>query len=714
MTDTSPSQPGIQEDELDLMRLLGLVWRGRWIILACVAVAIVLSMLYVRNIAVPKYASTARLVIEAEDRNVVDIEAVVSGISTSDTSINTELSIITSRGMIEKLIRDLELYKDPEFNGALYEPNPYSIAGIRKRVLALFGQEDAAGPEQSIEQAVLSTIPRTTRAIRAVSVQKTLLIDITVTTEDPRKSTQMANRLAAIYVQSQVETKFDAVEYAINWLTERVTELEGELRTRQNELDNVRSEAALVGIETLEAMTVRSVELRSRQSNLTNTITEKTELIERARVLIEAGDGDGLVALFDDRILNEIAGTVDDGTLMENERFNARIDTLVDQETSSIQRLTSQRDVFRDSLNRLNEEISQQTTALKRVEELTRDLQAVQTLYETFLSRLKETSLQIGLQQADSRVLSEAPPFGRQVAPQVRRTVSLAIVFAFLVGVGIILVVQFTQRGIRSAGELESLSGQNVMGQIPLSPVKDRKKLLEYLRNKPTSAMSEAVRNLRTSVTLTNPKNPPNVIMITSSVPGEGKTTVAASLALNLASLGKKVLLIDGDIRRNTLSDYFKGVDTENKPGIVSLLDGDVSLQEAVLTLPDTGIDVLMSEKSVQNAADIFASEPFSNFMKTLREHYDHVIIDTPPVLAVPDARVIARFADAVLYIVGWNKTHREQVREGISELRSLGVTISGVVLNQIDGRKMSRYGYGYGGYSRYGSRKYGQGYYDN
>ena len=100
--------------------------------------------------------------------------------------------------------------------------------------------------------------------------------------------------------------------------------------------------------------------------------------------------------------------------------------------------------------------------------------------------------------------------------------------------------------------------------------------------------------------------------------------------------------------------------------------------------------------------------------MKTLREHYDHVIIDTPPVLAVPDARVIARFADAVLYIVGWNKTHREQVREGISELRSLGVTISGVVLNQIDGRKMSRYGYGYGGYSRYGSRKYGQGYYDN
>ena len=286
--------------------------------------------------------------------------------------------------------------------------------------------------------------------------------------------------------------------------------------------------------------------------------------------------------------------------------------------------------------------------------------------------------------------------------------------FAFLVGVGIILVVQFTQRGIRSAGELESLSGQNVMGQIPLSPVKDRKKLLEYLRNKPTSAMSEAVRNLRTSVTLTNPKNPPNVIMITSSVPGEGKTTVAASLALNLASLGKKVLLIDGDIRRNTLSDYFKGVDTENKPGIVSLLDGDVSLQEAVLTLPDTGIDVLMSEKSVQNAADIFASGPFSNFMRTLREHYDHVIIDTPPVLAVPDARVIARFADAVLYIVGWNKTHREQVREGISELRSLGVTISGVVLNQIDGRKMSRYGYGYGGYSRYGSRKYGQGYYDN
>jgi capsular exopolysaccharide synthesis family protein len=156
--------------------------------------------------------------------------------------------------------------------------------------------------------------------------------------------------------------------------------------------------------------------------------------------------------------------------------------------------------------------------------------------------------------------------------------------------------------------------------------------MIEYLRNKPTSAMAEAIRNLRTSVTLANPKNPPQLIMITSSIPGEGKTTVAVSLALNLAGLGKRVLLIDGDIRRNTLSQYFHSESGVEQHNIVNILEGDTNISDAVLRLPETGIDVLMSEKSDTNAADIFASEAFGRFVGDLRDRYDHIVFDTPPV----------------------------------------------------------------------------------
>jgi succinoglycan biosynthesis transport protein ExoP len=463
MTDTALTQQGTPDDELDLTRLLALVWRGKWIILACIAVAFALATFYIREVAVPRYAATTRLVIEAQDRNVVDIESVVSGMSTSTTSINTELSIITSRGMIEKLVRDLELYKDPEFNNAIAQPPRYSRGWIRQQIRALITGETPQVPDQTVEEAVQSSIGRTARAVRATSVSSTLLIDITVTTENRRKSAVIANRLAELYIDAQVENKFNAVEYAIEWLTERVTELERELRDRQSQLDEVRSGASLVGQETLEQMTIRSVELRNRIQNLSSSIEERQARIARAKTLRDTGGGEELVDLFDDRTLSAISA--DAGAELGNERFSDRVDLLIAQEEQGVARLISQRDVFQESIERLNAELSQQTEALKQVEEMSRNIQASQTLYETLLSRLKETSLQIGLQQADSRILSEAPS-GRQVAPQARRLTALSIVFGFLVGVGLVLLRQFTQRGIKTGSELEAVTGQNVIGQI--------------------------------------------------------------------------------------------------------------------------------------------------------------------------------------------------------------------------------------------------------
>jgi len=266
---------------------------------------------------------------------------------------------------------------------------------------------------------------------------------------------------------------------------------------------------------------------------------------------------------------------------------------------------------------------------------------------------------------------------------------ALALVFLF----------ERMNSSFRSTEELESRTGQPVIGTIPMAPVTGRRALLNYLVEKPTSSIAEAIRNLRTSVLLANVDNPPQVIMTTSALPGEGKTTHAIMLANNFAALGKKVLLIEGDIRRRVFSNYF---DINGKAGLVSVFMGEASLEEA--TVEEGGFTVLQGEATGANASDLYSSNKFHDFIADLRTRYDVIIIDTPPVLAVPDARVLCRQVDGVIYAVHWDKTHRDQVRQGIRALESAGGKVLGSMLTQVDPKGLKQYGYAsYGvGYDNY------------
>ena len=205
---------------------------------------------------------------------------------------------------------------------------------------------------------------------------------------------------------------------------------------------------------------------------------------------------------------------------------------------------------------------------------------------------------------------------------------------------------------------------------------------------------------------LSNVDTPPKVIMTCSALPGEGKTTVAMSLTLNFASMGKKVLLIEGDIRRRVFGQYLT---TEQTDGVVSVLTGARTFDEVVTHDELVGADVLLGDKGQSNAADIFSSTRFAELLKELRGRYDTIIVDTPPVLVVPDARVIAQHVDATVFVVKWDQTQRDQVISALREFESVGKPVSGLVLNQISPRGMKRYGYGnnYGPYSAYGAKYY-------
>lgn len=690
------------DDEIDLLALLRTIWRGKWLILLCALLALGAGIYYATQVATPRYTASTAVALQVKNPQVLDLESVMSGVSTDDTSMNTEVEVIRSRGLLEQLVDELDLLQDPEFNATLRPADEFSLRGLLAPVLG--GAPEA--PAVAAEETVLNQTVDTLRDSLGASVQRgTFILNVRATTGDPRKSALIANTLAALYIEDQIAVKFKGTEEAVTWLSERVTALEDELREKEEQIATLRSESELVSPEALEGLNRQAKDVRDRLAALQGQVVRDREEISALEAALETGDVAEAVRLANDATLRQLAQRVTTGEGQAMELFERRAETVLARRAGETERSAAQAASLESSLARLQAQAEAQAEELGQLQQLEREAQATRTLYETFLARLKEAAVQRGLQQADARILSEATP-GEMVAPRKARIAALALILGLMIGTGLVLLREAMRSGFRSPEELESHTGRAVLGQIPRMPIRKRAQLVGYINDKPTSAAAEAIRNLRTSVLLSNLDAAPKVILVSSSVPGEGKTTQAIGLAHNLAGLGKKVLLIEGDIRRRTFNEYFKG---KSDAGLIAVLSEEVPLEQAVLRPGEFPVDVLMGQKSSVNAADLFSSDAFTTFMTRVREAYDYIVIDTPPVLVVPDARVIAAVADAIVYVVEWDATPRSQVTEGLKLFASVGAPVTGLSLSQIDPTKMRRYGYGgqYGAYARYGRKYY-------
>lgn len=709
MSNTGTFPDGAQEDDtIDLIGLAKSVWRGKFLLGFCVLVGLIIGGYQAYFVAVPKYAATTSLALQVRNQQVVDLSSVISGVSTDYTAMNTELVVITSRGILEAVVRELELNRDPEFNTALREVAPYSMAGIKARLRQVVrGIEPRGEIDPDNQESVNRAIGNLRRSATATIRNGTYIFNLRVVTEDPRKSAQIVNALAQAYIADQIDVKFQATENATSWLSARVVELEAEVVERQDQIKQMRADMDLISPEGIELLNQRVRDLRDRVDRSRADLEATEAQLARLREIRAGGDLRQIADSFEDplliRLLNQSGGTLSGEA---RETFLTRADTRLAAVENDVTRSRAQIQSLETSLLATERDASTEFDKLVQVQRAEREVESVRTLYETFLTRLKETSLQQGLQQADSRVLSEAPG-GFYVSPQKSRILAMSGILGFMVGLAIILGRQYLHAGFRTSTDLERKSGLPVIGQIPRLKIRSRKQLIPFLIENPTSAAVEAYRNLRTSILMSSLDNPPQIILSTSAVPGEGKTTNALSLAQNFAGLGKRVLLVEGDIRRQTLFEYFEL--SRNIGGLLTVLEGRKTLPEVVVHDERMGIDVLFGEKSTANAADVFSSATFGDFLQSLRESYDYIIIDTPPVLVVPDARVLGQHADALLFTVAWNRTGAEQIRESIRQLASVNVPVTGLVLSQIDAAGMKRYGYGdrYGAYAGYGKAYY-------
>ena len=702
----APAPQPDDDDEIDLLALVRTLWRGKWWIILFAGIAIGIGGYYAYVRAIPAYTATTQMALQIRQETVVDLESVLSGVSSDQSSINTEMEVIRSRELISSLVDRLGLMDDPEFNTMLRPDDgfgPRDVVALVRTWIQVPAEPAAAPSEEAIRNDVIANVRD---AISTQIGRQSYVFSISATSWDPHKSALMANTLAQIYKDDQVAQKVQATENAAIWLSGRVSELQTELEQRQREITQLRTQRSLVSAESLQALNAQSVEL---QQNLQAAQAELDDATGRSTAMEAVIDGttSEKVAAVQDGQLAAIQAAIERGDTAAQVRFDRRFESLRLQASAEAARLSEQVAELEAEASRLSSQFEEQSSALANLQELERETEATRVLYETFLTRLKETTVQEGVHQADSRILSEATP-GQQVAPRKSRILALSMILGVMAGSALVLLREYTQNTYRTAEELERTTGMTVLGQIPRIPAKGRPATIQYLATKPTSAPAEAIRNLRTSVLLSNVDNPPRIIMSTSSIPGEGKTTLAIAMAQNLAGLNKKVILIEGDIRRRTFGEYFP--QAREQGGLLSVISGKQTLEQAVWKHPEAGIDILMGERSHVNAADVFSSESFRHLIERLRDDYDYAIIDTPPVLVVPDSRVIGQHVDAIIYSVNWDRTTRTQVQEGLRQFATVNLRVTGLVLSQIDPAGMKRYGYGdkYGAYSRYA-----KGYYD-
>lgn len=729
-------------DEIDLQELLRTLWRRKSVIFSVVAILTALTTLIVFQVA-PRYTATTNVIIDGRKSNVVDIESVMTGMSAEMGALLSEVEVIHSSSLIRRVVEKLKLEQDPEFNieiakkswmASLLDPESYVPHDVLVS-LGLTENEILLSEDELTEQT-------TNRVVKAVQAQlevgiigRSQVIAINFTSTNARKASLIANTIADQYIVDQLEAKFEATRRATSWLNDRLGDLRERVETTERAVEDYRETIAASSGQS-SSMTQQQIselnsqlilaqadraEAQARLNQVQRLLSSSSDLASAAEVL-----NSQLIQRLRDqeaevlRKVSELESRYGDRhpqmikARAELTDLRASIEREVRKIAQSLRNEMGVADArvatLRQSLGQLETKNSSQNQAEVRLRELEREANANRLLYENFLNRFKETNNQEDLQQADARIIARAEVPVDPSAPKKKLIIAVALVGSMFLGVVLVFVLEQLDNTFRGAEQIEQMTGIPAIGMVPLltGTLLGRTDVGRYPTQKPGSATTESVRSLRTSLMLSNVDAPPKVVGITSTVPSEGKSTLAAWLAQVAATSGQRVLLVDCDLRRPTVHRTF-GVSNENS--IVELLANECSLDQAIKKDPESGIYVLPAKNTQANALDLLSSSHMAENLKALRAHFDFIVLDAPPILAVSDAKVIGLMADKMLYVVKWDGTPRALVQSGLKETVESGIDLAGTVLSQVNVKKHSKYGYGdygyyYGRYKDYYSSK--------
>lgn len=685
------------------------------------------------------YRAQVLLEIQKENPDIPSIQELYELDAVSDAYLRSQYTILASQSLARRVIDQQGLDKLREFNSPKWWSWPKKMNATAPQVFAT----GSAPADRDVYQRVLE---RFEDRLSISPINRSRLVAIQFDCQDPELAARVANSLAENYVQQNLEARWDATQKAADWLSEQLSGVKAKLEKSEEQLQDYARRNNLVFLETDKgpSQNVENEQVQQLQEELTKAAAGRYEK-EALYRLVEAGEYDSLPGVFDNKVIQDLTER-----LSELKREYARLSTTfnpdyprvkeiqsqIDEVAAAIQeqrkdaagRITNdylasaeREDLVREALRAEQKQMNQVAARAVQYNILKREVDTNKSLYDGLLQRLKEASVSASLKASNIRVVDAAEPPTKPVKPKIPLNLGVATILGLGLGICVAFLQERLDDTLKGADDVERLLGLATVGLIPVLPVANGThngvpKLLEHTKvlsrrengngqrpngvwhridaEQPQHApLVEAIRSLRASILLSTADRPPSSLLVSSTQPGEGKTTIATNLAIALARVGQRVLLVDADLRSPSLHRLFG---TREELGLVGYLTGHRGWHDVVRPSGSPGLDVVFCGPIPPNPSELLSSKRMGELIESAREQYDCVILDSAPMLALADSRILSTLVSGVLLAVKDGTIPRQQVKQSVSAIRSVGANVIGVVLNRVDLNTDGYYDYHY------------------
>jgi len=714
-----PGNPIPEDDKLDLRSLLVTLRRRRGLILAVLGSVMVLAII-VTALQTPRYTAEAEVVMNTRPDNVAPVQAgaAVSSVPTSSLA-DTEVEVMRSRDLALAVSSALNLDKDPKFNPLLH-PQSSRIRRIGEAIGLMSPLPRVVATPEKVRQLIINQLQSSLTVTR---VGETFAFTMAINTADPSESQRIANEYARQYTSLYLNTKRSSNAEAIAFLSKRLGELRDQAQADTAKVQQYRIANNLLSTSGASLTEQEISNYNQGVATARAQSVEDTARLSTAKAQLRAGSaGDDVGEALNSSVVGGLRAqraVVSARLASLQARYGplypdvgkakselADVDAAIAAEIHRvITNLEAKSNVSRDRLSSLEGtlggargQLASNNRAMVGLDDLQRRAEASQQLYDSYLARYKQQGAEEGTEHPEARVTSYADLPQVPTSPKVALNLILALVIGAGLGLVAAFVAELTFSGLTTSLDVESRLNLRCLGSIPLlkSVIPRSGAPINAVLEHQSSSFAESFRSLRASIGYSVQARPP-VILMTSALAREGKTTTSTCLARLCAVNGEKVVLVDVDVRQNGVSRLIRG--KGGRPGLIQVLRGEATLDDALILDEASGAYILPIFQGSGETGNILIGGEMDALLEQLRERFNLIILDSPPVLPIADTRSLALKVDAIVMIARWRSTPDHAVRAALRMLPYDRVPIAGLILTQVDIKKQARFGYGDGAY---------------
>lgn len=753
--DTSSSFGFGGAEGIDLREILRIARRRGPMVAVIGFLTALLGAVYALQLT-PVYTAKSTLLIDTNQKNIINAEAIVSGIGRDNSALESELELIRSYDVAKRVVSKLKLDQQPKT-----EPSKVSV--VRQLMSLVFSREPAPQPVVN-ENHTDKVIRSLSRSIAVDRKGWTYVVDIKYTSSNPVKAAQVANAFADEYLVDQLEANYEVTRRANDWLSERLDDLRKKVRESERAVELFKVENNIVETngstlndqqvaklnEQLILARAESAQAQARYDQVQavrkrgGDITAFADALQSSALASLKGKASEIrreLANLSAKYGNRHPSVVSARAQLQDVRrsISSEAKRILTSTENALQVAGSREKSIAASLAEVRGTASRDGQAEVILRELERESAANKALFESFLGRFKQTSEQEKLNTNNSRVIERASVPRGPSAPNKKSIVVLATMLGLGLGVGLAFLLEQLDAGYRTTVQIEKHMGVPVLASIPRSDDElpgssigraarkynpfgllpsvfrkgdkserrmkksDRVSISRLVVQRPLSSFTEAIRALRMGIKFADVDRPQKIVLLASALPGEGKSTIASNLALHAAASGERVLIIDLDLRHPVLTSLYA---PDAKQGAVELLLGEVDLKQAIVKDAASGLHILPAprRKDLTHTAELLGSKRMKDLFAHLSGFYDLIVVDTSPLLPVTDGRALIDVVDSLVLVVKWETTARDAVDAALKQSLGAHGKLTGVVMNDVVASRARYYDYYKSGYY---SKKY-------